>query len=58
MDHLTFVVEHKDASHKKDGTNITVQQGIGSVGEIYAPVSFGPSPEQIEQIQKPLVEQF
>ena len=29
---LTFVVEHKDASDKKGGTNITVGQGIASGG--------------------------
>src|SRR3981081_2677516 len=55
---LTFVVEHKDASGNKGGTNITVQQGFGSVGEINAPVNIGPSKEQIEQIQKPLTEQL
>jgi hypothetical protein len=55
---LTFVVEHKDASGKKGGTTITVQQGFGSVGEINAPVTFGPNKEQIEQIQKPLTEQL
>ena len=58
---LTFVVEHKDASDKKGGTNITLSgQGIASGGNttINAPVNIGPSKEQIEQIQKPLVEQI
>jgi len=54
---FTFVVDH-DGHDKKGGTNITVQQGIGSVGEINAPVTFGPSKEQTEQIQKPLAEQL
>jgi len=40
---FTFYVEHKDAQDKKGRTNITVQQGIGSVGEIHGPVTFGPS---------------
>jgi len=55
---FTFYVEHKDAQDKKGRTNITVQQGIGSVGEIHGPVTFGPSKEQIEQIQKPLADQL
>jgi hypothetical protein len=58
---LTFVVEHKDASHKKDGTNIIVSgQGIASGGNtsIGGNVNIGPSKEQIEQIQKPLAEQL
>jgi tetratricopeptide (TPR) repeat protein len=58
---VTFVVEHKDASGKKDGTTVTVSgQGIASGGNttINAPATLGPSKEQIEQIQKPLVEQI
>jgi tetratricopeptide (TPR) repeat protein len=49
---VTFVVDHKDAHDKKGDTNITVQQGIGQVGEIHGPVNIGPSPEQIAQMQK------
>ena len=53
---LTFVVEHKDASDKKGGTNITVSgQGIVSGRDTNIT---GPSKEQIEQIQKPLTEQL
>ncbi len=55
---VTFVVEHKDGPDKKGGATITVQQGIGSVGEINGPVSIGPNKEQIEQIQKPSAEQL
>ncbi|MDQ6867591.1 MAG: hypothetical protein M3178_04000 [Pseudomonadota bacterium] len=47
---LTFVVEHKDTSDKKGGTNITVSgQGIVSGRDTNIT---GPSKEQIEQIQK------
>ena len=53
---LTFVVEHKDASDKKGGTNITVSgQGIVSGRDTNIT---GPSKGQIEQIQKPLAEQL
>jgi hypothetical protein len=53
---LTFVVEHKDASDKKGGTNITVSgQGIVSGRDTNIT---GPSKEQIEQIQRPLGEQL
>jgi tetratricopeptide (TPR) repeat protein len=53
---LTFVVEHKDASDKKGGTNITVS-GKGIVSGRDTNIT-GPSKEQIEQIQKPLAEQL
>jgi hypothetical protein len=53
---LTFVDEHKDASDKKSGMNITVSgQGIVSGRDTNI---IGPSKEQIEQIQKPLAEQL
>jgi tetratricopeptide (TPR) repeat protein len=57
---VTFVVEHKDTPDKKGGTTITVGQGIASAGDthINGPVTFGPSKEQIEQIQKPLADQL
>jgi tetratricopeptide (TPR) repeat protein len=58
---VTYVVEHKDASDKKGGTNITVSgQGIASGGNtsIGGNVNIGPSKEQIEQIQKPTTEQL
>jgi tetratricopeptide (TPR) repeat protein len=58
---VTFVVEHKDTSDKKGGTNITVSgQGIASGGNttIGGNVTIGPNKEQIEQIQKPLAEQL
>jgi hypothetical protein len=56
MDGLHIVVEHKDASDKKGGTNITVSgQGIVSGRDTNIT---GPSKEQIEQIQKPLTEQL
>ena len=55
---FTFYVEHRDAHDKKGGTNITVGQGIGQVGEIHGPVNIGPSPEQIAQIQKPQGDQL
>ncbi len=57
---VTFIVDHKDAPDKKGGTTITVGQGIASGGDthINGPVTFGPSKEQIEQIQKPLTEQM
>ena len=53
---FTFVVEHKDASDKKGGTNITVS-GQGIVAGRDTNIT-GPSKEQIEQIQKPLTEQL
>jgi hypothetical protein len=53
---VTFVVEHKDASDKKGGTNITVSgQGIVSGRDTNI---IGPSKEQIEQIQEPLTGQL
>ena len=57
---VTFVVEHKDTPDKKGGATITVGQGIASAGDthINGPVTFGPSKEQIEQIQKPLTDQL
>ncbi|MGB6176925.1 MAG: tetratricopeptide repeat protein [Methylocella sp.] len=58
---VTFIVEHKDTSNKKGGTVVTLSgQGIASGGDtnIGGNVTIGPSKEQIEQIQKPLVEQI
>lgn len=55
------MVEHKDAPDKKGGTNtILSEQGIASGGNasIGGNVTFGPSKEQIEQIQKPLAGQL
>ncbi|MGH6858295.1 MAG: hypothetical protein ACRECP_11860, partial [Methylocella sp.] len=58
---LTFVIEHKDSQDKKGSPTVNLSgQGIASGGNtnINAPVTIGPSKEQIEQIQKPLAEQL
>jgi hypothetical protein len=49
-----FRAERKKSDEKKeDAMSINVGQGFGRVGDqtFQAPVSFGPSSEQIEQIQ-------
>ncbi len=58
---LTFVVEHKDVHEKNGDTNTIVsEQRIASGGNasISGNVTFGPTKEQIEQIQKHLAEQL
>jgi hypothetical protein len=54
-----FRAERKKANEKKGGdTSINVGRGFGRVRDqtFQAPVNFGLSPEQIEQIQRPWVE--
>jgi tetratricopeptide (TPR) repeat protein len=59
---ITFVVEHKDAHDKKGGDTAITQSGQGTASgrdtTFQGPVTYGPSKEQIEQIQKPLTEQL
>jgi tetratricopeptide (TPR) repeat protein len=58
---VKFRAERKKADEKKGGvTNVAVGQGAGSGRDttFQGAVSFGPSPEQIEQIQKPLADQL
>ena len=56
---IAFVADRKKDGEKKSGTTIT-QSGQGAASghdtTFRGPVSFGPTPEQIEQIQKPWVD--
>jgi hypothetical protein len=57
---LTFVVEHKDGQDKTAGTSVT-QSGQGAASGRDTNIgtqNIGPSKEQIEQIQKPLVDEL
>ena len=56
-----FFAERKKADEKKGGdTNVSVGQGFGTVRDqtFQAPVNFGPSPELVAQIQKPLADEL
>jgi hypothetical protein len=56
-----FVVERKKVNEKKGGDrNVKVDQGFGAGHDqtFQGPVTFGPSKEQIAQIQEPLAKQL
>jgi len=58
---VKFIAERKKADEKKGGdTNVNVGQGFGVVRDqtFQAPVNFGPSPELVAQIQKPLADEL